>query len=201
METMQKNTIEKALDKSMSYAKYRQLVDDLFAMGKSTGDTQTESYLNYTDLNIHRMNKWDKHFRVSVDVASLMQQVDNKEIWLVISEGWCGDAAHALPVINKLAELSPLVEMKVAMRDENPELMDRFLTNGARSIPKLIRINEVGKVLGTWGPRPALGQKIIDDAKLAGTPMLGAKEALQLWYAKDRGKTIEKELATMLVLG
>lgn len=195
METMEKNTIETVLAKAKSYMEYRDLVDDLFAKGKSTGDTQSESYLNYTDLNIHRMNKWDKHYKVSREVEAMFNQLDKNETWLVISEGWCGDAAHALPVIHKLAESSQEVEMKVALRDENPQLMDMFLTNGARSIPKLIRLSETGEVLGTWGPRPALGQKIIDDAKIAGTPMPEAKEALQLWYARDKGKTIEAEIS------
>ncbi len=200
MEILEKNILDRALAGSMTYEQYRDLVNQLFAQGKSTGHTQSDSYLNYSDLNIHRMNKWDKHYKVSEDVAVLMREKEESELWLVISEGWCGDAAHSLPVMHKLAELSPNVEMKVVLRDDNPELIDRFLTNGARSIPKLIRLNMQGEVLSTWGPRPALGQKFVDDAKEANTPMADAKQALQLWYARDRGKTIEKELATMLVL-
>ncbi len=198
METMEKNTIEMALGKAMSYMDYRDLVDSLFANGKSTGDTQTEAYLNYTDLNIHRMNKWDKHYHVSAELEDQLKKLSDRETWLVITEGWCGDAAHAVPVIHKMADSSQNVEMKVVLRDENPELMDMFLTDGARSIPKLIRLSETGEVLGTWGPRPVLGQKIIDDAKVAGTPIPTAKEALQLWYARDKGKTIASEISEIL---
>ncbi len=198
METMEKNTIEKALDKSMSYAEYRDLVNELFANGKATGDNHSESYLNYTDLNIHRMSKWDKHFKVNNEVAALVNQLDNKETWLVISEGWCGDAAHALPVMNKLAELSENVELKVVLRDENLELMDKFLTNGGRSIPKLIRLNKDNEVLGTWGPRPQAAQSLLEDFKAAEKSPTEAKEALQLWYARNRGQAIEEELAALL---
>jgi hypothetical protein len=198
MEILEQETIKSALKSSMSYEQYRNLVDDLFSKGKATGDIQNESYLHYTDLNIHRMRKWEKHFKPQADVQVLLKQWQDEEIWLVITEGWCGDAAHALPVIHKLADLSPNIELRVVLRDENLELTDRFLTNGARSIPKLIRLTKDGDVLGTWGPRPALGQKIIHDAKANNTPMAEAKEALQLWYARDRGKAIEKELVTLL---
>ena len=69
---------------------------------------------------------------------------------MVISEGWCGDAAQILPVINKMALVSNKIEFRIVLRDENPALMDAFLTNGGKAIPKVIMIdNESGEVINT----------------------------------------------------
>ncbi len=201
METLEKNPIERGLDRSMSYDQYRELVERLFANGQVTGNLQTEEYLRFTELNIHRMNKWDKHYKVSEDVCNIMGQLEEEEIWLVISEGWCGDAAHNLPVMKKVADCSDKVSFRVVLRDENPELMDKFLTNGTRSIPKLIRIRLAdGEVIDTWGSRTTEGQNVIDTLKAAGKSIAEAKEGLQLWYGRNRGRSMESELARMVAL-
>ena len=84
----------------------------------------------------------DKTLTVHEDVSEKISSIKSKLIWLVLSEGWCGDAAQLLPVINKKAELSENIKLKVLLRDENEELMNQFLTNGGKAIPKLIIIEE-----------------------------------------------------------
>ncbi len=113
---------------------------------------------------------------------------------MVIAESWCGDAAHVLPALNKIAELNTHITYKVVLRDDNLELMDAFLTKGARSIPKLILIdNETSEVLNTYGPRPSeattyVQRFIAKNGKL--TPEF--KEDLQHWYNNDKGQNRKK---------
>lgn len=191
--------INSALRKAISYSEYRELIDSLMESGKTTGENHSEKMIHYTELNVARMNKWDKHYKPSADTEKLLKNWENEETWLLITEAWCGDAAHAVPVIHKLSELSPYIDLQIVLRDENLDLMDQFLTNGGRSIPKLIRLDKYSKeVLGTWGPRPAKGQELMEDLKAANTAKEEASKAIQIWYARDRGKSAEQELSAML---
>ena len=155
-ETYMKSIVAKALFNSYSYTEYRKLVTDLLSEGKSTGNNQSESLTNYTSLNEARMNRLEKTIKISEDVISKLQNLDNHYIWLVISEGWCGDAAQILPILNKMALASDKrIDLKIVLRDENDELMSQYLTNGGKAIPKVIVIcKEAGIVRTDWGPRP-----------------------------------------------
>ena len=191
--------IQPALESSMSYENYRKLVDNLFEEGKTTGPNQSENMVYFTGLNIQRMEKWEKRYLPSQEAVEAMSSIKD-EIWLVITEGWCGDAAHVLPIIHKLAELNNTVDLRVVLRDENLELMDQYLTNGGRSIPKFIRLRkERLEEISNWGPRPEPAQQIFLDMKAAGVGHDEYIKALQLWYARDRGKTIEQEIAQLVL--
>ena len=117
-------------------------------------------------------------------------------IWLVISEGWCGDAAHSLPVIHQIADLNPNIEMRVVLRDQHEHLMNQFLTNGGKSIPKLIMYDvDPTKVIADWGPRPATATQMVEDYNAKhGQVDIEFREQLQLWYNKDRGQNIIDDL-------
>jgi hypothetical protein len=191
-----------ALGKAISYAEYRKMVYDLAQERKSTGPNQTEALSNYTILNDRRMKRWDKVLKLDEALVQKINQVQEKIEWLVITESWCGDASPALPVMNKIAEINPNIQLKIVLRDENPVLMQQFLTNGAMSIPKLIQINpSTNKVLGTWGPRSTKATQLVESYK-AEHGMLSAefKEGLQLWYNKDKGQSILNDLLELLPL-
>ena len=122
------NTIKQALENSFSFADYRKKVTSLIAEGKSTGNTQSEDLLKYSELNETRMNRLQKTIEVTPETKSKLQNLDKKYIWLVLSEGWCGDAAQIVPVIHKMADVTDKVELKIALRDDNDALMQHFLT-------------------------------------------------------------------------
>ena len=188
--------LDKALAQGMDYESYRSKVETLFNEGKTTNDDNRDSMLHYTKLNMQRMNKWDKIAKLTEASIDQMQSIANPETWIVLTEGWCGDAAHALPILHKLSEASEKVEVKYILRDEHPELMDQFLTNGGRSIPKVIRLDaNTNEVLTTWGPRPAVIQNRIIENKNSSNPIPYQELSLetQKWYAKDKGKTIQLE--------
>ena len=192
--------IEKSLSKSYSYLAYRDLVTSLLNEGKSTGNDQSEDLTHYSALNETRMNRLDKTIRITDENVSRLKGLQKKYIWLVISEGWCGDAAQIVPIISKMAELSDNVEMKIALRDENAELMDLFLTNGSRGIPKLIILDKESlAVLGEFGPRPEGAKNLILDYKSQhGIIDETAKTNLQLWYLHDKGLSVQKEILDLM---
>jgi len=148
-----KKYIKEGLQKAISYSSYRKCISDLIASGKSSGPIQSEDLLNYSKLNDRRMTRLDKTIQLSHETLLALKKNDKPITWLVLTEGWCGDAAQALPVINKIANESDLITLKIIFRDEHEELMGHFLTNGGRSIPKLLVLNSENEVINTWGPR------------------------------------------------
>ena len=193
------NTIKQALENSFSFADYRKKVTSLIAEGKSTGHTQSEDLLKYSELNETRMNRLQKTIEVTPETKSKLQNLDKKYIWLVLSEGWCGDAAQIVPVIHKMAEATDKVELKIALRDDNDALMQHFLTNGGKAIPKLIVLDaETLDVVLDWGPRPHGAKQLILDYKAAhGVVDEPAKIELQKWYLHDKGISIQNEIVEM----
>ena len=195
-----KNIIESSLENSLSYLEYRDLISDLLAEGKSTGENQSESYFNYSKLGNARMKRLDKTFKLSDEAIRNIQNSQKKHTWIVLTEGWCGDAAHALPVMDKISKISKNVDLKIVLRDENEALMSQFLTNGSKSIPKLVAIDsETKEIINTWGPRPSIATKKVNDYKAAnGTLDADFKEELQVWYNKNKGENIENDLLGLL---
>ncbi|MFL5382617.1 MAG: thioredoxin family protein [Longimicrobiaceae bacterium] len=114
---------------------------------------------------------------------------------LVISEDWCGDASNTVPVLARLAEAAPTMEMRVIKRDEHPELMDAHLTGGSRSIPLAILLRPDFTVAGQWGPRPSELQRFVLTEKRAGLRPVGdIYRDVRTWYARDRGESTIREL-------
>jgi len=204
METLKDVTlstiITEGLERAISYTQYRALVKQLVSDNASTGELQNEEMANYTMLNDKRMKRWDKTLKISEDIATKIKNVKTKQTWLVLTESWCGDAAHVVPVMNKVAELNDNIEFKVVLRDENEGLMDRFLTNGGKSIPKLIMVDtETLTVLNTFGPRPAGATQLVMDYKEKhGEIKPELKEELQGWYNNDKGQSTITELIALM---
>ncbi|MFT6873380.1 MAG: hypothetical protein ACJAVN_002400 [Roseivirga sp.] len=187
------------INEAYTYASYRELLDNLLQQGKTTGTNQSESMVNYATLNERRMKKWDKIGKITPELMDKLMSIDQKMTWLVVTEGWCGDAAQNLPFLNKMAELNPNIDLRFVLRDENSPLIDAFLTNGGRSIPKLIALDSELRVLGTWGPRPEPVQKAFLENKVS-QERTGKEftEYLHLWYAKDKGITLQGEILAIL---
>ena len=121
---------------------------------------------------------------------------------LVISEDWCGDASNTVPVMARMSEVLPNVQMRVVKRDENPELMDAFLTNGSLSIPLALLLRPDFAVAGTWGPRPAeLQEFVLREKKAALRPVDDIYRDVRRWYARDRGESTVRQLLDVMAEG
>ena len=187
------------IDNSMTFAEYIKLIDDLLLDGKTTGPNQSEAMVGYGNLNRHRMHRLEKTVTINDSLKAKAENVGSKWIWLVITEGWCGDAAQNIPIIEKIAAGSPNIETRYILRDENLELMDKYLTNGARSIPKLIALDaETLREIGTWGPRPQPAMDLFHKLRDLGLEKPAIMESIQRWYIGDKNQTIQHEFEELI---
>ena len=195
-----KEVIKTALINSYSYNEYRIIISDLLIQGKSSGAIQSEDLTHYSSLNETRMNRLDKTIKISDEILLKLQSLKNEFIWLVISEGWCGDAAQSVPIFNKMDKVSAKIEMKIVFRDENEELMNLFLTNGTKSIPKLIILDKnTLNVIAVWGPRPKGAIDLVQNYKdKFGVIDDTIKAELQMWYLHDKGLSTQKEIMDLM---
>jgi len=194
-----KDIIKKSLQKTYTYQAYKDLVKNLLLEGKSTGPNQSEDLTNYSLLNDKRMKRLDKTIKILDDTKQFLKTIKSPQTWLVLTEGWCGDAAQNLPVIHKMAEVNSNINLQLVLRDENLELMDLFLTNGGRSIPKLIALDKDLNILFTWGPRPQTATNMVLDYKTKhGSLDAKFKQDLQVWYNKDKGESIQNDFKELI---
>lgn len=131
-----KEIIKNGLKHSLSYTQYRELMSSLLEEGKSTGPNQSESKTEFSKLNDRRMHRLDKKLVLSEAAKECLMNLEDTFIFMVITEGWCGDSAQVLPMINKVAEGSENLDLRIVLRDENEAVMNQFLTNGSKSVPK-----------------------------------------------------------------
>ncbi|WP_375561029.1 thioredoxin family protein [Bernardetia sp. OM2101] len=209
------NYLDKSyLAKSMFYQEYRTLGQELLEKGTTTNGDNSPEILEYTNMNMYRMNRLDKTTKINENVKTALNNLPSNEkyYWVILTESWCGDAAQIVPVMNKIAEeAGEKLEIRFLLRDENPDLIDEFLTNGGRAIPKLIFVKEEKtdtttklKIINSWGARPAEAQKLVTDykEKVKQNPesedFKGFSESLHSWYAKDKTQSTQNELAKLL---
>ena len=191
---------QKALANSLAYNDYLTLIDEKIAQKASTGHEQNQMLTDFTKLNRARMKRLDKTQQILPELEIITKQITDKQVWLVLTESWCGDAAQNVPVLQKLAEMNPLIDLRLVLRDDNDELMQKYLTNGGKSIPKLIAVSaDLEKELFTWGPRPAAAQvevkRLLDEN---GGFNEKVKEGIQIWYNHDKGISMQHELMELL---
>ena len=122
-----KSILNNSIAKSKSYQEYRTFIAKLAQDGQTSGANLSLDYVNYTKLNESRMHRLDKTMQVVADVKLVLENLSKESIWLVLSESWCGDAAQVLPVINKMAEVSDKIDLRIVLRDENEYLMNLYL--------------------------------------------------------------------------
>ena len=184
-----------------SYADYKELVISYSENGKTSGHEQLPERIEATKINAQRMKRIGKQIELSPKIKEVVGNINEKWTLFVLAESWCGDGAQNIPVIAKIAECSPNIELKILLRDENSEVMDAYLTNGSRSIPKLIFINsETKEEIGVWGPRPAKIQQMVKEYKTQ-FPQNSHDEfvkSLHLWYAQDKGESLQDELEKLI---
>lgn len=198
---MDYNLILSQIKTSYTYNEYRSKVGELVDTYLCTGDEQSVEKIEFTRLNDHRMNRVEKQFETSDKLNLRLDNLQDDLVWVVLVESWCGDAAQSLPVIAKIAEETPNIELKIILRDEHPEIIDQYLTNGGKAIPKLICFDKhSGDEIGSWGPRPVGIQERVKEFKI-NNPETSHEEFvnnLHLWYGRDRGKMIQEDFTKVI---
>lgn len=192
--------IKNSVEKSFSYAEFMDLMTELVAEKRTTGGDQSEAMVQFTQLNHQRMKRLDKTLSLSEDEKKSIERNQQKQLWIVITEAWCGDASQIVPVLNKIAQSNANIDLKLVLRDENEALMNEFLTNGGKAIPMLIIANpDTFEVQHRWGPCPKPATALVEECKQKyGKFTSECKEELQKWYNQDKGKSIVNELISIL---
>lgn len=183
----------------MTFQEYCNYFQEIIHNPNPSAPYDNPDYFNYTKLNWSRMNRWLKTGILSEDIIAVMNTVKTKQNWIVITEPWCGDAAHIVPFIEMIAQKNEQIKVQYELRDSQPNRIEQYLTNGkSKSIPKLIIQNENGEDLAVWGPRPAACQVVYDELHAQNVDFETLKTELQHWYNKDEGNEIMKELSALL---
>lgn len=186
----------------LSYKAYREATRTLIETGKAKGMDYTESRKGYVALNEQRMRRLDKTTELNDELIIALQNLKHNWVWVVLTESWCGDAAQSLPAIVKMTESTPKIELNLLLRDQNPVVMNHYLTGESRSIPKLICFNkDTGKEVFTWGPRPEQIQNLKMDwmaGKLPDKTKDEVDKEIQQWYNKDKTLSLQKEFIALI---
>jgi hypothetical protein len=166
---------------------------------KDLNDSELEMF-NNKKLNTQRISRIQKTFKPNNELKNLVKQINKPQLWMVITEDWCGDSAQNLPYIYEISKLSENIKLRIIKRDENLDIMEFYLTNGkARSIPKLVVFDESGNELFQWGPRPEEGQKLVSDLKAQGFDKSKFMLELHSWYAKNKGFNLIEEFKQLII--
>lgn len=192
---MQPEIFTEVQNKGIDYDSYIKHITEI--INRPVDEKVTDEFkekLGYYPLNLYRMNRIYKTFVPADESIRVLSTIDSNLTVMVITEGWCGDSAQIVPVIARLTALIPNAELKLILRDQNPEIMDAYLTDGARSIPKLIVYNEKGEELFIWGSRPEEAQNLVVSLKAEGKTKQEWEEKLHIWYARNKGKSAELEI-------
>lgn len=154
--------------------------------------------LHYKKYNYQRTQAVHDAYVPSDALRDALSTLDEPQLWMVLTEPWCGDSAYNLPVIAEAAAAADAVTLRILYRDENLDIMDQYLTDGGRSIPKLVAFREDGKELFTWGPRPSdlrtYRQQLIADE-------VGGKDVVRRLldrYEEGAWKQVDDELIAAL---
>jgi hypothetical protein len=188
------------IEKGMTFDEYSRLVDQVVAEGKTTGANQTEELAEYTKLNQARMRRLYKSSDLNESLLETVRNLKVNWVWLILTEAWCGDAAQNIPTIEKIARENDGIQSLYLLRDDNLELMDKYLTNGGRAIPKLICLDaETRKEIGTWGSRPQTAYDLFYELKEKGLEKTEIIEKIHRWYIEDNTQSLQKEFEKLLL--
>ena len=188
----------------LTYEGYLNTFEEMVSGQETSSANPTEALVEFTRLNLARTQRIHKTISINSALQILVEGLQHHYTWVVITEAWCGDSAQNLPIIAELAKLNPTkIKLQILWRDKNLQLMDQYLTNGARAIPKLIALDDtLGTEAFVWGPRPASPQELLLAWKQhpEGRSWEDFEKELHSWYAKDKGESIQQEFIQLLAL-
>lgn len=153
----------------------------------------TKEYIETLDQLKDGFEQIDKNFTLPDD-DEFFKKVNEKDLKvIVIAEPWCGHCMLNMPILFQLCEEANM-PVRISLRDENLELMDQYLTNEKRIIPRFIFINQAGEEVATWGPMAEYTKQFVDNLKEKLPPKDGEdyQEKLQDMY-KATGKAFKED--------
>ncbi len=183
---------------SLSYAAYHQHIAEVLATPQP--DEKLAKLLPYYQQAADRMSALAPTITLLPELQAALGQLTGRYLWAIITEGWCGDASHTVPVFEAVAAASGgHLETRYFLRDAHPDLIDRYLTNGGRAIPIAVVLHaDTLAEAGVWGPRPAALQALHQDLKARETPFKEVITTVNNWYDHDATRTTQRELLALV---
>jgi hypothetical protein len=186
------------ISSAFNYTEFKKYSEEIVnSLQSASLNDEEKSLFEYRKLNLARVNRVEKTYEPSNKIKEKFSNL-RKQIWLVITEDWCGDSAQNLPAIAKIASLNNNIGLKIVLRDDNLDLMDMYLTDGKRSIPKLIALDENLNEIFIWGPRPQKAQEYFNNLKSQGLAKEEIIKEIHSWYAKDKCQSLENEFIELI---
>jgi hypothetical protein len=182
----------------LPYAAYRRHMAELLATPQP--DAPLAKLLPYYQQAADRMNQLAPGIVLLPELQAALSQLTGHYRWVIITEGWCGDASHTVPVFEAVAAASGgHLETRYLLRDAHPDLIDRYLTNGGRAIPIAVVLHaDTLTEAGVWGPRPAPLQALYQELKARETPFKEVINTVNNWYDHDATRTTQRELLALV---
>ena len=190
--------MKKYWEKGISFEEYFKKTEEIVNKDKEKLTPAEKEMLEYYKLGVQRMSRMMKVYKPDEEQVKTLENKNFKGKILIISEGWCGDAGQTVPAVSLFFEGKN--EVRIVYRDENPDLIDQFLTNGTRSIPIVVILDENDGVIAHWGPRPAYGTELLKKYKAdpENYPKTQFYNDLQVYYAKNRGYDVIMEILDLI---
>lgn len=183
---------------TLTWKEYIQRFEDILS-GTFTNEIYAkEAYRDFVKMNNSRMNRWLKNAELKEELITNIRAINEKQNWYLITEPWCGDAAHSVPLIYLMSQINENMQLHIVLRDDNLEFIDQYLTNGGRSIPKLVARNGNGEDIFVWGPRPKDLAVIHAKLKAENADFDTINQTLQTWYNHNKGVDIQQEFVGLL---
>lgn len=141
--------------------------------------------------------------RVVVDPETIrvFKALPKRLLVLVLAEDWCGDVIANLPVLGRLANEVATLDVRVFYRDQNLDLMERWLNQGKyQSIPVFVLFDQEFRELGHWIERPAsVTERRAQERKkiFAAHPEFGSPDAPVDQLPEDVRTRLQAELQKM----
>jgi|WetSurSiteA1Bulk_404760.scaffolds.fasta_scaffold28765_3 hypothetical protein len=184
---------------ALTYGEFISMTEKLVSEDRTTGTEQTPGRIAATKLNLQRMKRIYKTTEIIPGLKTFFETEKRILNLVIITEPWCGDGANLLPALSLISELSESVNLRIILRDEHPEIMDEYLTDGTKSIPMLIFLDGDFNEIAVWGSRPAGLTNFVKEYKsVPGYEQAELKKQIQLWYLNDKTVSAQNEILSLL---
>jgi hypothetical protein len=188
------------LDQTISWDQYYALVKQYVETDDKPELYRNEKMLRYTGENLKRMDHVLANINIESKLYHALNAVTTPWTWIVLAEPWCGDVSQEIGALYTFSTCNENITFRILQSDSHPEVLDHYVTGGSRSIPKLICLRtETLEEVGTWGPRPAVLQKIVMDNKDRTDISFGDKvRMIHAWYGEDMTRSIQEEFIDLI---
>jgi hypothetical protein len=160
-----------------------------------------EAYKDQMTRNRDRLEENEHRVDLSKEDLAAFRALPRAVKVLVLAEDWCGDVIANLPVLGRLAMDSGKLDVRIFLRDQNDDIMQRYLNKGQfKSIPVFVFLDDDFRELGHWIERPASVTEVRAKRRkdiFAAHPEFGSPDAPVDQLAEDVRVRLQAELAKM----